>query len=286
MTSFNQILLIGCGNMAGAMLEGWLAGGIPPQTFTVFDPNPRDLPDGVTVLTQMPESGTFDAIMLGIKPQLVDKVAPSIEPLAGSDTIVLSILAGTRLATLARLFPRADGVVRIMPNLAVKLGKAPVGLASDGIDEAQRDALGALMAPLGTPEWIEEAQFDLFTALGGSGPAFVYRFISALAAGAGELGLPREQAVRIATAMVEGAAALAAASSEDPGALAERVASPGGTTRAGLDVLDESGAIGRLMERTLRAARDPRGRDGARVRRVILAKGSWGHVRFCLKCGP
>ena len=97
---------------------------------------------------------------------------------------------------------------------------------------------------------------DLVTALAGSGPAFVYRFIDALACGATELGLPAEQAGRLALAMVEGAASLAAASPHSPGELARRVASPGGTTQAGLDTLDRDGALAGLIEATLRSARD------------------------------
>jgi len=113
------------------------------------------------------------------------------------------------------------------------------------------------MAPLGTPEWLAgEGLMHAVTALAGSGPAFVYRFIDALASGAAELGLPAEQAGRLALAMVEGAAALAAQSGHSPGELARRVASPGGTTQAGLDALDRDGAFARLIEATLRAARD------------------------------
>ena len=101
-----------------------------------------------------------------------------------------------------------------------------------------------------------EASFDLVTALAGSGPGFVYRFIDALAAAAADLGLPREQADRLALATVEGAAALAAASPHSPGELARRVASPGGMTQEGLEVLDRDGALVRLLGETLRAARD------------------------------
>ena len=263
---FAKILFVGCGNMAGAMLERWLAAGVPPESFVVFDPHPRGLPECVAVLSEMPETGEFDAVLLGVKPQLLGEVALAVEKLAGPDTTVLSILAGVELATLSRHFPRAKGVVRVMPNLAVTLGKAPVGLAESGLDAPERNALVALMEPLGSPEWIEEAQFDLFTALAGSGPAFVYRFIAALARGAESLGLPEQQAVRIATTMVEGAAALASASPHDPGVLADKVASPGGTTRAGLDVLDADEAVFKLVERTLRAARD-RGAEMAREAR-------------------
>jgi pyrroline-5-carboxylate reductase len=154
-----------------------------------------------------------------------------------------------------------------MPNLAVALGKAPIALAERGLDEPGRAALVALMQPLGSPEWVEEADFDLVTALAGSGPAFVYRFIDALAEGAAELGLSRDQAGRMALAMVEGAAALAAASPHDPGELARRVASPGGTTRKGLEVLDAEDALARLVTATLRAARDRGAELAAEARR-------------------
>src|SRR5690606_8137073 len=110
----------------------------------------------------------------------------------------------------AATFPEAGAQARVMPNLAVELGKAPIGLAQRGLDQAGRAALMALLEPLGTPEWVSEEVFDLVTALAGSGPAFVYRFIDALALAATELGLPREQAGRLALAMTEGAVALAA----------------------------------------------------------------------------
>jgi len=115
----------------------------------------------------------------------------------------------------------------------------------------------ALMAPLGVAEWLSgEEQMDLVTALAGSGPAFVYRFIDALAEGAAALGLPRAQADRLALSMVEGAALLAAASEHAPAELARRVASPGGVTQVGMDVLDADRRLARLMEDTLRGARD------------------------------
>ena len=117
-------------------------------------------------------------------------------------------------------------------------------------------AVTALMAPLGTPEWLDESHFDAVTALAGSGPAFVYRFIDALAQGGAALGLPAEQARRLALAMVEGAGALASASEHAPGELARRVASPGGTTEAGLRVLDADAALSELVAATLKAAAD------------------------------
>ena len=256
MTKFDNILFIGCGNMAGAMLDGWLAGGMPGSAFTIFDPAPRNYPDGVTALDAMPDSGDYDAILIGVKPHMLGDIAESLAPLAGQDTVILSILAGVELETLRKRFPQAKGVVRVMPNLAVALGKSPVGLAQDGMDEGGKDSLIRFFDPLGLPEWVGEDDFDLFTALAGSGPAFVYRVIDALAKGAEDLGFPPDKAVRTATAMVEGAAALASHSPDDPGTLADRVASPGGTTRAGLDVLDDDQAVFKLMQATLKAAQD------------------------------
>ena len=165
-------------------------------------------------------------------------------------------MAGVELGSLKARFPDARGVVRIMPNLAAALGKSPVALTALGLGAELQQQVSALLAPLGTPEWLPEAQFDLVTALAGSGPAFVYRFIDALAAGAAALGMEPGQAHRLALATVEGAAMLAACSADSPGELARKVASPGGTTEAGLKALDEGGVLGRLVEQTLRAARD------------------------------
>lgn len=252
----NTILLLGCGNMGGAMLAGWLAGGANPARFTVVDPFLAEAPAGVELLRELPQR-RFDAILLGVKPQMLDDVAPQLAPLAGADTVLFSILAGVELASLAARFPAAKAIVRIMPNLAAAIGKSPVALFDTGLDDAGRAGVTALMDPLGLPEWLAaEADFDLVTALAGSGPGFVYRFIDALAAGGAALGLDPAQAQRLAVTTVEGAAQLAAASPHSPAELARRVASPGGSTQKGLDVLDADGALLALVQDTLRAARD------------------------------
>jgi pyrroline-5-carboxylate reductase len=267
MGGLNSILIFGCGNMGGAMLDGWLAGGLDPQRFTVVDPIERAVPREIAQFREIPAEHAFDAVLIGVKPQLLDEVAPALEPALGPDTTALSLMAGVELATLKSRFPRAGGWVRVMPNLSAALGKSPIALAAEGLDDAQRDAVLDLMRPLGAPEWIGEAQFDLVTALAGSGPAFVYRFIDALAAGAEELGLPADQARRLALATVEGASALAARSEHDPGELARRVASPGGVTQAGLDTLDADDALARLVNATLGAARDRSAEMAAEARR-------------------
>ena len=256
MREFETILIAGCGNMGGAMLAGWLASGIDPAIFTVVDPVLDQVPQGVALLRDLPDD-RFDAILVGVKPQLLAEVAAGIARLAQDDTTLVSILAGVELATLSARFPAAGGIVRIMPNLAAAIGKSPIAMAASGLGEARKAQVTALMQPLGTPEWLaSENLFDAVTALAGSGPAFVYRFIDALAAGAGSLGLPPDQAQRLALAMVEGAGALASASDYAPDELARRVASPGGTTQAGLDVLDADGALAALIAATLKAAAD------------------------------
>lgn len=252
----DSILIVGCGNMAGAMLEGWLAAGLDPARITIVDPLRAEGPGGIAVHPSLPDFGQFDAVLLGIKPQNLAEAAPGIAALVGEGTTVLSLLAGIELAVLQSRFPAARAHVRVMPNLAVALGKAPIALAADNPDPALAEAITTLLQPLGTPEWIAEDKFDLVTALAGSGPAFVYRFIDALGAAATRLGLPEEQARRLALVMVEGASALAATSPHDPGKLADMVASKGGVTRAGLDVLDDGEALGRVVLDCLRAARD------------------------------
>ncbi len=266
-----RIIQFGCGNMGGAMLAGWLAGGLDPAAFTVIDPYPKPGPAGVRIVDRVPEHAGADVVLLGFKPYQLAASAGMIEPLVGRGVLLLSILAGVDLATLRATFPAAGAIVRVMPNLAAAVGKSPIALFGDA-GGAAREQTDALMAHLGQAEWLDdERDMDLVTALAGSGPAFVYRFIDALASGAAALGLPREQADRLALAMVEGAARLAAMSPHSPAELARQVASPGGVTQVGLDVLDADARLARLVEDTLRGARD---RSAAMTKEAIAALGS------------
>lgn len=250
--------------MGSAMLRGWLASGVTPHRFFVVDPKADDLPPGVSLYQSSQEvERKFDIILLGIKPQLLPALAPEIVQLLAPGAIVISILAGTMTARLSAAFPAAN-VVRLMPNLAAAIGKSPLALHAPKADAKTRSALETLLAPLGSVIWIEnEGHMDAVTALAGSGPAFVYRFIDALAKGGEAAGLPRDIAAHMAIAMTEGAAILAATSGQTPEDLAARVTSPGGTTAAGLGVLDAGGALDILVGETLRAARD-RGTELAR----------------------
>jgi pyrroline-5-carboxylate reductase len=247
---------VGCGNMGSAMLDGWIASGVDPAHVSVVRPSGQPVGHGVRVLTDFPEDEVPAIVLLAMKPLQLDDVAPFLAPILDRHTILISILAGVELASLRARFPAPEAVVKAMPNLPVRLGKGVVGLFSDGGDLATRTLVTGLMAALGHAEWLDdEERFGLAGILTGAGPAFLFRFIDALASAAERLGLSYEQAARLAAAMVEGAAALPAASGEDPETLARRVASPGGTTEAGLAVLDGDRALADLVERTLEAAR-------------------------------
>ena len=262
-----SILILGCGNMGGAMLTGWLAAGFDPARFTVVDPFLAEVPAGVRLLREVPAEH-FDFILLGVKPQAVDEAAAALAGVIDGSTALLSILAGTEIASLAARLPGAGPIVRVMPNLSASIGKSPLGLFAQGLDEAGKAGIEALLAPLGSAEWLgSESQLDAVTALAGSGPAFVYRFIDALASGGADLGLSPEQARRLAVAMVEGAARLAGSTDLAPDELARRVTSPGGTTAAGLAVLDADRALMQLIAATLRAARDRGSEIAAEARR-------------------
>ena len=248
------IMLVGCGNMAGAMLQGWLDAGLDPRAVTAISPSMRPMPAGITVLPAPPADGAPPAIvMLGVKPQKLDDVVDAVAPLLGPETLLVSILAGTELASLRRRFPRPRAIVRAMPNTPSAIRRGVLALIADGLDDAGRAVIQPLMDALGLVEWIaDEALFDAVTALSGSGPAFLFRFVDALAAAGVARGLPADQAARIALATVSGAAELAATADVDPTELARRVTSPGGSTATGLEVLDA--ALPALLARTIAAS--------------------------------
>ncbi|MBX3595763.1 MAG: pyrroline-5-carboxylate reductase [Sphingomonas sp.] len=240
--------------MAGAMLRRWIAAGaVRGQDVFVLNRTDRVLPDGVAQGRALPPGPLPDAVVLGVKPQQIDVVAGQVAARIAGVPLLVSILAGVEEQAIARRFD-AQAVVRAMPNLPVEIGKGVVALQSDGADAAARAAASELMAPLGLVEWVDPGLFDAVTALAGCGPGFVYRFVDALAAGGAALGLPADQALRLSRATVEGAGALAASLPDTPAQLADKVASPGGSTREGLNVLDRDDALRRLLVDTLAAS--------------------------------
>lgn len=255
----SHLFMVGCGNMAGAMLTRWLACGLDPARVTVLRPSGKPVADGVQVITTFPATLPNDAtVILGMKPQQIAAISADLALLLHADTILISILAGTTLDSLRTHFPTPDAIIRVMPNTPVSVGQGVCAIHSDSrTPQAARQAVDGLLQPLGLVEWIDyETQFNLVTALSGCGPAYLFRFIDALASAGQALGLEKDQAARLALATVQGAATLATQSPDSPGILADRVASPGGMTRKGMDVLDDNAALLSLLTDTLRAARD------------------------------
>lgn len=263
------LFLVGCGNMAGAMLSRWLECGLPAARVTVLRPSGKPVAPGVRVISAWPERLPDDAlVLLGMKPQQLGDIAPPLRALwqGRDDLTLLSLLAGISVGQLAESVAPLGHVVRIMPNTPVALGKGVCALyADDRMEEGRRQATDVLLASLGLAEWItDEGQFNLVTALTGCGPAYLFRFIDALTKGAVALGMEEGQAQRFSIAMVEGAAALAVRADTDPAALADRVASKGGMTREGLNVMDADQRMEDMMREVLRAARD-RGEELAKL---------------------
>jgi pyrroline-5-carboxylate reductase len=239
------------------MLDGWLRSGIDPASFIVVDPAPGNYPDGVRQFADaesVPEKVTH--AIVAVKPQIFAGLVPQLASVLTEAALVVSVMAGVRSDRIADSLPGRT-VIRLMPNLAASIGKSPLGLYTNADSAQLRADVGALLAPLGTPVWIDEEELmDAVTALAGSGPAFVYRFIDALAKAGETLGLAPEISARLALAMVDGAVDLAAGAEASPEELARRVTSPGGTTAAGLAVLDGDTALAGLIAETLKAARD------------------------------
>ena len=254
-----HLFLVGCGNMAGQMLTRWLACGLDPARVTVLRPSGKPVAQGVTVVTAYPDAlpaGT--TVLLGMKPYQIADVAAGLAPLLTAETRLVSILAGTPIADLRRHFPAPRDVVCAMPNLPVGLGEGVVALYTDAATDAAAKAdITALIAPLGLAEWMgDEALFNQVTALSGCGPAFLFRFIDALSRAGEALGIPADQAARMALVTVQGSANMAARASVSPATLADQVASPGGMTRQGLNVLDADNRLLDLLTGPLAAARE------------------------------
>ena len=227
------IWLLGCGNMGGALLVRWLAEGMGPVA--VIDPAPRALPEGVAAAAEPPQ-GRPDVLVLAVKPQVWRAAAAPLADRIGPLTLVFSVMAGVTTADIAAVFP-GSAIIRAMPNTPAAIGQGVTALFTTAGDLAE-GAAEALFSAAGTTVWLEnESDFDAVTAISGSGPAYVFAFIEALAAAGEAAGLEPELAERLARATVTGAAALAAGDAAPAATLRERVTSPGGTTAAGLAVL-------------------------------------------------
>jgi pyrroline-5-carboxylate reductase len=246
---------VGCGNMGGAIVAGWGAASVDLSNLVVVRPSGKPV-EGVRAVTSFGEAGAPPKLLvLAFKPQKLDEIAPELRKWLTSKTMVVSILAGVEALSLRERLPNAGAIVRAMPNLPVAIRRGVVALYSEDADEAQKQSLSNLFGALGYAPWMtDQAKFAAVGSVAGAGPAYVARFVDALAKAGERRGLSPEIASTLALETVLGTAWMAASTGEDMASVARRVASPNGTTEAGLAVLDRERVLEQLIAVTIDAA--------------------------------
>lgn len=250
-----RIVMVGCGNMGGALLARWAE--LDGVSFTVVDPAGPDTPPGVDVKSS-PEGldeGSFDALIVAVKPQLIDTAIPPAAALLKRDGAAISIAAGTSAQSVSKAaggFP----VIRLMPNMPARIGQGVSGLYADpDCSPAHKSLAGRLGDAVGTAIWLaDEDQVDRITAAAGSGPGYVFDFARAYQEAAQAMGFDADQARALTLQTIAGCMGLAEQTGEPFEALRDSIMSKGGTTAAGVAVLNEGGELDTRMRAALGAA--------------------------------
>lgn len=263
LVSQKGLVLLGCGKMGTALLAGWLAAGLPAGAVWVIEPNPSDWlrASGVHLNTGLPPAPSV--AVLAVKPQMMGAALPALQALGDGETLFISIAAGTSIATFEAALGAQTPIVRAMPNTPAMVGRGITGMCGNAHASGAHLALaGALMAAVGQVVCLDgEHQMDAVTAVSGSGPAYVFYMIEALAQAGVAQGLAPDVAMQLARATVCGAGELAHQSGEAAAQLRVNVTSPGGTTAAALaHLMDEGTGLAPLMARAVAAAA-ARGRE-------------------------
>ena len=266
---------VGCGNMGGAILEGWRGADISLNGLTIIRPSGKPVEDA-RVVTRIAEAGPPPKIaVLAFKPQKLDEIARELRSHLTAKTAVVSLLAGVETASLRERFPGVAAIVRAMPNLPVGVRRGVVGLYSPDADKALQQQLADLFVPIGFTPWMaDEAKLAALGSVAGAGPAYVARFIEALTKAGEKRGLSHEIASIIARETVLGTAWMAASTGEEMDSIAKRVASPKGTTEAGLKVLDHDKVLDQLIALTIEAAAQRGAELAEEARTASLAEGA------------
>ncbi|MEM9552506.1 MAG: pyrroline-5-carboxylate reductase [Pseudomonadota bacterium] len=251
------LVLLGCGKMGSAMLAGWLSQGLPSQSVWVVDPQPSDwlVGQGVHLNEDLPPAPAI--VIVAVKPQMMGAALPEISALGGGATVFLSVAAGTPIAQFERILGPGTPVIRAMPNTPAAIGRGITALIGNTyVSATQLEMAESLLGAVGQTVRLEnEAQMDAVTGVSGSGPAYVFHLIEALAAAGTAQGLSPDLALHLARATVAGAGDLAEKSEDGPDQLRRNVTSPGGTTQAALQVLmDAETGFPALLNRAVSAA--------------------------------
>jgi pyrroline-5-carboxylate reductase len=253
------VVLAGAGKMGGAMLSGWLAQGLDPTRAAVIEPHPSEdirayLAKGVRLNPSLGETGPAAAFVVALKPQAFRDAAPTLKPYVEAATLVVSIMAGTTIASLGEVL--GGRVVRAMPNTPAAIGRGiTVAVAAKEVSPAQHDTADGLLRATGAVEWVtDESLMDAVTAVSGSGPAYVFLLAEELARAGVAAGLPEQLATRLARETVAGSGELLHRSDLATAVLRQNVTSPGGTTAAALEVLMGKDGLQSLMTDAVAAA--------------------------------
>ncbi len=256
LASISSLALIGAGKMGCALLEGWLRQGLPSRSVLVRDPFLA--PAAQHLLAQhgiaaQQADRPVDVLVIAVKPQALDAMLPSLLPLIGAQTLVLSVVAGKRISSYTSVLGDAAALVRVMPNTPAAVGRGmSVCLPTSHVTPAQRLLADSLLSCVGDVVWIaDEAQMDAVTALSGSGPAYVFLLAEVMAQAGEALGLAPDVSARLARQTVSGAGELLFQSDLDAATLRQNVTSPNGTTAAALDVLMHPHGMAELMTRAM-----------------------------------
>ena len=264
---------VGCGNMGGAIIDGWRLGGMDLGAVTVIRPSGTPV-EGTRTVTNFTDAGPPPKmVVLAFKPQKLDEVAPELRKWLSSQTIIVSLLAGVEASSLRQRFPGVGAIVRAMTNLPVAVRRGVTALYSLDADQRAQQQLNDLFSALGFAMWMtDEAKLASVGSVAGAGPAYVARFVAALTKAGEKRGLTEEIAAVIARETVLGTVWMAASNGETMASIAKRVASPKGTTEAGLAILDRDNVLDELIAVTIEAA-SRRGAELAQeARRPLLAE--------------
>lgn len=255
-----NLLLVGCGKMGSALLAGWRAAGAAAEV-VVVEPFgvPKDFPADIPVVkdaSEIPAGFAPDAVILAVKPQMMDQVLPAYARYAGH-ALFLSIAAGKPIAYFEKYLGAEAAIVRAMPNTPAAVGRGiSAAVPNDKTSAEQRTLAQTLLSAVGEVAWIDdEAHLDAVTALSGSGPAYVFLLVEAMARAGAAAGLPINLSMQLARATVMGSGELLRQSAESADQLRRNVTSPKGTTEAALDVLmmEGPGGIHDLLNRAIAA---------------------------------
>jgi len=255
-----RLILVGAGKMGGALLEGWLRAGLDPKSAIVLEPQPAAqisalASRGVRINPGTGELTNVEAIVIAVKPQIAAQALPPLATMIGAATIIVSIMAGRTIQSIADALRRPCALVRAMPNTPAAIGRGITVAVARGANAAQRDLAHRLLVATGTVEWIEdEALMNAVTAVSGSGPAYVFLLAETLAQAGVSAGLPPDLAAKLARETVAGSGELLHRETLDAAVLRENVTSPGGTTAAALEVLMGKDELAALMTAAVAAA--------------------------------